>query len=335
VIDLAPLLDAVERIVARHALGNGTYARFTLAGADETGAPRDLGANAYGCADAVNLLHTLGRLPEAERERGALARALRGLQDPATGLFHERTHHAFHTTAHCAGALELLDARPDHPLAALEPLREPAALVAFLDGLDWKGAPWTEAHRGAGLYAALENTGRAGARFADAYFGWLAAEVDPATGLLRRGCVDPSPAGAVFPHLAGSFHYLFNFEHARRPWPHAAALVDTCLAIRAAGTFPLAKLVWFADVDWAYCLARGLARSGGHREAETRRALAGFAEAYARFLLGLDPETDPDLDDLHRLFGAMCALAVLQQAAPGVLASDPPLHLVLDRRPFI
>jgi hypothetical protein len=27
--------------------------------------------------------------------------------------------------------------------------------------------------------------------------------------------------------------------------------VDTCLAIRADGTFPLAAHVWFADVDWA------------------------------------------------------------------------------------
>jgi hypothetical protein len=305
-----------------------------MPGTDEKGAPRDLGPNAYGCADAANLLWTIDRLPEDAAEREAWIDSLRALQDPGTGLFRESTHHEIHTTAHCLGALELFDARPAHPLAALAPLRDPDALARFLDGLDWKGAPWTEAHRGAGLWAALELAGEADEAFTERYFAWLADEVDPATGLLRRGCVDASPEGAVFPHLAGSFHYLFNFEHAGRPWPHAAALVDTCLAIRRAGTFPLARLVWFADVDWVYCLSRA-ARQSGHRMDVARDALASFAREYASFLLRLDPDADADLDDLHRLFGAVCALAELQQAAPGVLASERPLRLVLDRRPFI
>lgn len=334
-IDLRPFVESVRAIVARHRLdAPGRYCRYTIAGRDETGAPRDLGANPYGCADAANLLYTIGDLPSDGGERAAWVASLRSFQDPESGLFRERTHHELHTTAHCLGALELFDARPTHPLAALAPLHDPDRLVAFLDGLDWKGAPWTEAHRGAGLSAAFENAGESDAALSDRYFAWLAAEVDPATGLLRRGCVDASPAGGVFPHLAGSFHYLFDFEHAKRPWPHAGALVDTCLAVRAAGTFPLAKHVWFADVDWVYCLARGL-RHSGHREAEARRALEGFAVEYTGFLLGLDPERDEGLDDLHRLFGAICALAELQGAVAGVLASDPPLRLVLDRRPFI
>jgi hypothetical protein len=334
-IDLRPFVESVRAIVARHRLdAPGRYRRYTIAGTDETGAPCELGANPYGCADAANLLYTIGDLPSDPEERAGWVASLRGLQDPATGLFRERTHHEIHTTAHCLGALELFDARPAHPLAALAPLRDPDRLAAFLDGLDWKGAPWSEAHRGAGLWAALENAGESDAAFSESYFAWLSAEVDPATGLLRRGCVDPSPAGGVFPHLAGSFHYLFDFEHAKQPWPHAAALVDTCLAIRATGVFPLARHVWFADVDWVYCLSRGL-RQSDHREAEARRALDAFAAEYASFLLGLDPERDEGLDDLHRLLGAVCALAELQRAAPGVLASDPPLRLVLDRRPFI
>lgn len=334
-IDLSPFLEGVASIVARHALGPpGSYARFTIAGPDETGAPRRFDENAYGCADAANLLYTLGRLPEAAGERAGWVATLRGLQDPATGWFREGTHHEIHTTAHCLGALELFDARPAHPLGGLTPLREPGALEAFLDGLDWKSAPWTEAHRGAGAWAALELAGGSDAAFDERYFGWLAREVDPATGLLRRGDVDPSPEGGVFPHLAGSFHYLFNVEHARRPWPHAAALVDTCLAVRERGIFPLAKLVWFADVDWVYCLSRAL-RQTDHRFDEGRAALAAFAEEYAAFLLGLDPERDEGLDDLHRLFGVVCALAELQRAAPGVLRSARPLRLVLDRRPFI
>ena len=334
-IDLTPFVDAVRTLVARHTLGAvGEVARWTRPGDDEHGKPRDLGPNPYGCADAANLLYTIGELPEASREREAWIDALRAWQDPASGAFHESTHDPVHTTAHCLGALELFDARPLHPLAALAPLLAPDAVARFLEGLDWAGAPWTEAHRGAGAYAALTLAGAADRRFEDAYFAWLAGEVDPATGLLRRGCVDPSPAGGVFPHLAGSFHYLFNFEHARRAWPYPAALIDTCLAIRANGSFPLAKLVWFADVDWVYCLSRSLRRTA-HRAEEAHAALVDFGEAYARFVLSLDPETDDGLDDLHRLFGVACALAELQQAAPDTLWSERPLRLVLDRRPFI
>jgi hypothetical protein len=333
VIDLSPFLVAVERIVARHALGPpGSYARYTRPGADERGAARELGENAYGCADAANLLYTLGALPTDPATRAGWIERLAGLQDAGTGLYHEASHDPIHTTAHCLGALELFDGRPTHPLTALLPLAE--RLERFLDGLDWKGAPWTEAHRGAGLHAALVLAGAAAPSLDDRYFSWLAHEVDPLTGLLRRGCVDPSPAGGVFPHLAGSFHYLFNFEHARRPWPHPEALIDTCLAIRADGTFPLARHVWFADVDWVYCLSRAV-RQTTHRGDEARAVLADFARDYAAFVLALDPEGDEGLDDLHRLFGLVCALAELQQAARGVLRSERPLRLVLDRRPFI
>ena len=81
-------------------------------------------------------------------------------------------------------------------------------------------------------------------------------------------------------------------------------------------------------------LARAL-RQCGHRFDEARAALGSFAGEYVAFLSGLDPETDPGLDDLHALFGAVCCLAELQRALPGELHSEVPLRLVLDRRPFI
>lgn len=333
-IDLAPFIDAIPPLLARHALDRpGAYQRYTRPGRDDRGNPRAFDCNAYGCADAANLLYTLGRLPGGA-ERAGWIETLHSLQDPVSGEFREPSHHALHTTAHCLGALELFDARPRHRLASLDSLRSVDALEDFLEALDWRDAPWTEAHRGAGLYAALCLADELEPRWADAYFAWLARHVDAETGLLRRGCVDPSPEGGVFPHLAGSFHYLFNFEHARRPWPAPEALIDTCLAIRAAKTFPLARHVWFADVDWAYCLSR-MMRQTAHRFAEAQDALASHGEEYARFLLSLDPERDEGLDDLHRLFGALCAAAELQQAVRGLISSPRPLRLVLDRRPFI
>mgnify|MGYP000753662067 CR=1 FL=1 len=65
------------------------------------------------------------------------------------------------------------------------------------------------------------------------------------------------------------------------------------------------------------------------------RALALFAERHVGFLTSLDSESDDGLDDLHSLFGTVCALAELQAALGDRLRSDRPLQLVLDRRPFI
>jgi len=332
--DLQPFLDTVESLVARHALGDpGGYARWTC---PDPAGPPELGANPYGCADAVNLLYTLGKLPERAEVRSAWIGALQALQDPDDGLFHEATHHPIHTTAHCVAALELLDAMPRHPLRALAPLREPGAMESFLDALDWSGNPWLEAHRGAGLYAALLLVGDVDSAWQDRYFAWLAREVDPHTGLLRRGCVPNTPEGEplLFPHLAGTFHYLFNFEHGGRELPHPEALVETCLRIFEGELFPFSRFVGFAEIDWVYCLTRSLRRCD-HRAGDARRALAAFAERHLAFLDSLDPETDDGLDDLHSLFGTVCALAELQSVLGERLVSDRPLRLVLDRRPFI
>jgi hypothetical protein len=333
--DLRGWIDAVAAAVERHRIGTWRrYVRWTRAEAD---AARTLGPNPYGCADAANLLYTIGRFPHEPADREAFVKELRALQDPVSGLFNEATHHEIHTTAHCAGALELFDAAPAHSLAALAAWTIPDRVEPFLESLPWREDPWHASHRGAGLYAALLLTGGASADWQDRYFGWLAREWDEQSGLLRRGCIGTDalpPLETRFPHLAGTFHYLFNFEHARRPLPWPAALVDTCLEIAEDDPFPLGRMVGFAEIDWLYCLTRSL-RQCGHRFEEARETLASFAERYLAWLTGLDPERDSACDDLHSLFGAVCALAELQRALPGTIRTNPPLRLVLDRRPFI
>lgn len=139
--------------------------------------------------------------------------------------------------------------------------------------------------------------------------------------------------GLLFPHLAGTFHYLFNFEHAGKAPPHPAALAVTCERIYTRRVYPLARFVSFAEVDWVYCLHRA-ARHCDRVDA-VRPMLRAFATEYVAFLDGLDPDADPGLDDLHALFGATSALAELQNALPGEIESERPLRLVLDRRPFL
>jgi hypothetical protein len=323
-LDIGDLVTQAEGIVARCALAPGSYRRWLEGG--------DAAENPYGCADAANILYTIGRFPTEAQERAAWVAALRRQQDAQDGLWRESTHHPVHTTAHCAAALELFDARPARRLTALHALGAPDA---YLEGLAWRDDPWRASHQGAGIYAALVVAEEASAAWQGAYFAWFARESDPATGLWRRGHLEPvshSGVATLFPHLAGTFHYLFNHEHARRPLPHAAALVDTCLRLRAERQFPLCRRVGFAEIDWVYCLNRAL-RQSHHRAAESRAALAELAHEYVAFLRS--SAAQEGLGDLHALFGAVCALAELQMALPGMIRSPRPLRLVLDRRPFI
>jgi hypothetical protein len=347
---IQPLVDAIEAILHSHELGQpGAYRRWNwqkgeraAQGSGVSTQPpfagsRDLGLNPYGCADAANLLYTINHFPQDPAERAGWVAVLRGMQDPAGGLYTEATHTPLHTTAHCIASLELFDALPAYPLNGLAELRQPAAMEAFLDGLDWQARPWTESHKGAGLYAAMTLAGEASVEWQARYFAWLARENDPATGFWRRGCIRQAEQSGVvsrFPYLAGSFHYLFNHEYGRMPLAHPAAMIDTCLELRRSDPFPLGSSVGFAEIDWVYCLTRA-SRQSGHRYAEVRAALEGLAEQYIPYLLGLNAAEDDGLNDLHQLFGAACGLAELQSALPGLIRTDKPLRLVLDRRPFI
>jgi len=338
--DLHPFIHNVEKIVDRHYLSRhnlgfpGAYARWTL---DKGHPPSALGINPYGCADAANILYTINEFPRRSDQRISWIETIKSLQNPGVGLFHEETHHPIHTTAHCIAALELFDARPGYPLEGLSDLRQPDRMVAFLEELEWKTQPWDSSHRGAGLYAAMVLAGEVDDDWQEAYFDWLWENADPDTGLFRTGCIQPIAShsrNSIFPHLAGTFHYLFNLHYARRPLRYPAALADTCLDIYTQRAFPLGKSIGFAEIDWVFCLNRAV-RQSGHRFDESRQALAEFAADYIDFLLSLNPETDPGLDDLHSLFGAMCCLAELQAALPGTIRTSRPLRLVLDRRPFI
>jgi hypothetical protein len=256
--DLTEFLVRVEANVGAHSLGrSGSYRRWL---GRDAGGLRDFGLNPYGCADAANILYTIDRFPRGLDERHAFIETLQRLQDLDTGLFREETHDPIHTTAHCIAALELFDARPLHPISGLAEYRDPDAMENFLDGLDWEGNPWLESHRGAGLFAALVLADEVSVDWCERYFDWLDREADPRTGFFRKACVPELPRGAagIFPHLAGTFHYLFNLEYGRRPLRHPEALVDTCLEIFEERLFPLGTTIGFAEIDWVYCLTRSL-----------------------------------------------------------------------------
>lgn len=331
--NLEPILDKVRGVLESHRLDlPGTYARWIWQNPQGS---RQLGLNPYGCADAANLLYTIGEFPSDEAERRSWIEVLQNLQNPETGEYNEATHCMLHTTAHCIAALELFDQRPLHPLRTLKPYLQREKLYELLEGLRWVDSPWDNSHKGAGIFVALVLTGMADEQWKAWYFDWFYQEADPKTGLWRRGCLDQPDSLPLYHHMAGSFHYLFNHESERMPLRYPEQMVDSCLEL-ASGLLPsnFGKAAGFLEVDWVYCLSRSW-RQCGRRTEEVRQALCQFALSYYDYLMSVDGERDEGFNDLHMLFGTVCALAELQQCLPGLYHSRRPLKLVLDRRPFI
>ena len=109
--DLRVFIQEIQSIVARHNLGTpGEYTRWLTQDAKGS---RNLGSTPYGCANAVNILYTIGALPEGE-DRQAMADVLRRFQDKESGLFVSPGNYETHTTAFVSGALKLLDVKPLH-----------------------------------------------------------------------------------------------------------------------------------------------------------------------------------------------------------------------------
>jgi len=328
-IDINGIIEKFKYVLKQHELGTGQYCRFLWQDALET---RKMGLNAYGCADAANIMYTLGELPRNTAVRENFINKLQDLQNPKTGLFLESSHHIIHTTAHCVAALELFDERPRYPLYELEQYRDIERFFAWMEREDWlhRGRM---AHPGAGLFAAMFITESIDDAWVEKYFNWFDKTCDKETGLWVSRPVENFP---VHLQMGDAFHYLFNYEYMKRPFPYPEQLIDSCLEMYNNGQMPesFGKDFHFIEMDWVYCLNRA-SRQTPYRFAEIKETLSFFAEHYIEYLKSVDYETNEGANDLHLLFGTLCCLSELQLALPGKIISSKPLRLVLDRRPFI
>ncbi len=327
------IIKKIHHTVDTHKIADGQYVRWLWQ--DDKGS-RELGINPYGCADAANILYTIGAFPVDPDERKCWVDALRAMQDPESGLFYEATHHPIHTTAHCTAALELFDATVPHPVHALRHTLDADELENFLENIDWTRNPWSDSHRGAGLYVSMNLCGMATPDWNRRYFQWFWDNADPETGLWRKGYANDPATCRKFIHMAGTFHYLFNHEYAHMPLRYPEKLIDTCLEMYDAdGVRPgFTDAADFLQIDWIFCLTRA-SRQTPYRFYDIRERLRDFTVKYINFWRTTDWEKNETINDLHMLFGGTCALAELQQTLRGELITDKPLKLVLDRRPFI
>lgn len=334
-VNIDGLVDSIEKCVARHRLAAGDYARWAW----DNGSGRNTGRNEYGCADAANILYTIGKFPRDPGERAEWVRILRSMQDSVTGMFREPTHHTIHTTAHCTAALELFDASPLRRCACLDRVLTKEGLYAFLENeVDWQN-PWPESHKGAGILPCLVNTGAATPEWLEWYFSWMWEHSDPEYGFFFFSKNGEPKACGVHKYMAGGFHYLFNHEYARMPFRYPEKIIDTCIFLMDNGVGNpeygnLIRRCGFIDVDVVYSLTRAM-RQTPHRFYEGKERLEDFAGKYIAMMCSLDPERDESFNDLHMLFGSVCCLAELQTALPGKIRTARPLKIVLDRRPFI
>lgn len=329
--NLDNLIKKVEETVERHYLGNGAYARYLWQ--DKAGS-RKMGINEYGCADAMNILYTIGKFPKGE-ERALCCEALKSLQHEDTGLFEEHTHHFIHTTAHCIAALELFDEMPRYEQKAMKKYFTKEGLLKLYNDIRWETAPWRDSHEVAGTYVVGVLTDNVDLDWQNYYFSLLYDNTDSELGMSREGMIDESKI-PLFHHLYGWFHYMFNMQYAKRPLKYPEKLVDTCIRMYDENLLgnKFTEGIGFAQVDWVYALNRAT-RETPHRFAEAKARLLDFGNKYIDFLESLDYKTNEGVNDLHCLFGVMCCVAELQAALPGEFLSTKPLRLVLDRRPFI
>lgn len=326
------IIRKVNSVLKTHEMGTGKYARWIWQNEANN---RDLSPSEYGCADAANILYTFGDFIKEPEERAKWIESLRSFQDPETGLFSEPTHHTIHTTAHCVAALELFDADARYPLKGLMPYATKEGLYRLLEEQDWDD-PWSESHKGAGVFAALVIAGAVDKTWQDDYFAWFQKECDPDSGLWRKGYI-PGKTAPLHAYMAGSFHYLFNHEYARQPLPYPEKMIDSMLKLfyeDAEFAKMACKTIGFIDVDWIYCMTRAM-RQTSYKHDEAKKAVEEYAEKLISYLETVDETKDEGFNDLHALFGTVCALAELAQALPGQIISEKPLKLVLDRRPFI
>ena len=255
------------------------------------------------------------------------------MQEKSSGMFHEKTHHTIHTTAHCIAALELFDASPLYPCTQLLPLLQKEKLYDFLKNeVNWLD-PWPQSHKGAGIFVALTMTDAVDLEWKNNYFSWLWEHSDVKTGFFHHGEERTKmPASHM---MAGGFHYFFNHEAERRPYRYPEKVIDSCIGfMREYERYGMIKRCTFIDIDVVFCLNRAM-RQTPYRFEEAKEELEKYAEKYVAFMNGIDYENDEDFNDLHMLFGAVCCLAELQMALPGKILTSKPLRLVLDRRPFI
>lgn len=287
----------------------------------------------YGTSDMACILYSIGRLRPTDRERAEWGDAFTAFQNADTGYLLEKepTHPALHNTAFALGAMELLDIKPAHPLKFAADFADPRAC---LQKLDWENRVYSDSHKGAGfgaIYALSPELAKP--EWFDAYFSKCDELFDARNGMMGVG----KPAGGDSDQIGGTFHYQFIYEYFHRRMPYPQQRIDAVLGLQQADGYWHPKNHLWLTLDAIYMLTRTL-RYCHHRPDEVRRAICRAMDSVMADVFHPDSRATAFGAKLgvHSLTAAISMAAEVQQflGAEGV-ATDWPLRIVLDRRPFI
>jgi len=315
--------------------------------------------DALSCADFAVIDYTVGPWPLSGSERDARAGILQGFQEAPSGLFvggdagpgatrnieaascddvrgpaaadvgpdGDDVPVAAHycRTGYFVAALELLGARPLHPIRAMDELRTPAGIDTFLDEIDWS-SPGIGLCRAAAVASCFAITGDVGPEWFERFFDRLAREAGARKRRKKRRTMDPAELGAAL-------GLMTIYERMRAPLPRPDDVVRMALGRQGSdGLFDPSGPGWL-EFAAAFILERGL-RQTGKRRKRVLAACEKLLRASAKFLLDPGPR-EVFADDPHRAAGAVSLLAVLAEALPGAIRSRRPLRLFTGRHLFV
>jgi len=290
----------------------------------------------YGISDMACILYSIDALDVDEAARASWAEGFHSLQDPITGWLLEKTatHCPLHNTAFALGAMNLLGIAPRHPLAFTANYATREKMTALLDDLDWKDHVYPESHHGAGMASILALVpGSVPPGWFDSYFEYTDALFDPRNGMMGLD----KPEAGDYDQIGGTFHYGFVYEYFHRRMPYDTQRIDSILGLQLSNGEWHESNPWWLTLDAIYLLTRAELRSR-HRTADVQASLR------RTLVLCLERVNDPAYRE--KIFGGnlgvhLCtaAISIFAEAQQYLglqeVKTDAPLHLVLDKRPFI
>jgi len=188
---------------------------------------------------ALFIYELIGELQQfSTTERSDWASFLQSFQAEKSGLFldplarrdeftnrkHDWQYFTWQTTFFCLSALDALGAKPLHPLKFIQPYLGPAAITAWLDGLNWHD-PWLESNKVMFLTSFLIQSSEMEA--AHSIFDWLDAHQDPHTGYWGT-----QHGASLLNAMAGAFHFYFLYLYLQRPFQHLEQIIDSTLSLQ-------------------------------------------------------------------------------------------------------
>lgn len=203
--------------------------------------------NLYASCYALMTLHYVNELPQDPTLRGAWANYILSFQDPTTGQFlgpelrrplpagakHDFEHLAMHLATTVLPCLDILGARPRHPLQFAHRFLDSQTLAQWLAQRDWTDA-WLEGNNLLFVLQLLihlrddEGQPAAAARI-DEFFAWLDVSIDPTTGLWGTNGYCSN-----FVAMCGGYHQLLAYYSEGRPLTSPERLIDVTLALQHA-----------------------------------------------------------------------------------------------------